>query len=111
MWVYSGSSSFGEMNYAKEETYRIARSLGAALNSWVIANVDYRTVGLLPTTSATSFADAFSAPKVERDLLKVSNSSLIEMENFHAASVSGWVLTYIHIVALFPLGDGLMCRI
>jgi hypothetical protein len=81
MRVYLGSSSSGEMSSAKEETYRIARSLGAALNSRVIANVDYRTVGLLPTPSAASFADAcassFSALEVERDLLKVSNLSLI----------------------------------
>jgi hypothetical protein len=48
MQVYSGSSSSGEMNTAKEETYRIARSLGAPSNSWVIANVDHRAVGLLP---------------------------------------------------------------
>ena len=72
-------------------------------------------VGLLRNQITASFADAcagsFLAPEVERDLLKVPNLSLIEVVNFHAASVSGWVLTYIHIVALFPLGDGLMCRI
>ena len=95
MRVYSGSSSSDKMNFVKEETYRIARSLGATLNCWVVANVDYRTVGLLRTPSSTSFVDSctgsFLAPEVERDLLKVSNSSLIEAVNFHAASVSGWM--------------------
>ena len=114
MRVYSGSSSSGEMSSAKEESYRIARSLGAASSSRVIANVDYRVVGLLPGQSGDSFADAcarsFSAPELERDLLKVPNMSLIEAVNFHAASVSGWVLTYIHFVALFPYDGSLMCR-
>ena len=54
MWVYSGSSSSGEMKSAKEETYRIARSLGATSSSQVIANVDYHTIGLLPNPGATS---------------------------------------------------------
>jgi hypothetical protein len=92
MRVYSGSSSSGEMNSAKEETYRIARSLGIASSSRVIVNVDYRAVGLLPNQVAAGFADAcvgaFSAPEVERDLLKVPNSSLIKAVNFHDASVS-----------------------
>ena len=48
MRVYSSSSSSSEMNSVKEETYRIAHSLGATSNSRVVANVDYRTVGLLP---------------------------------------------------------------
>ena len=75
MRVYLGLSSSSEMNSTKEETYRIAHSLGATSNSRVVANVDYRTVGLLPNQSAASFIDAcigsFSAPEVERDLLKV----------------------------------------
>ena len=49
--------------------------------------------GLLLDKAAADFANAcagaFSAPEVERDLLKVPNSSLIEAVNFHAASVSG----------------------
>ena len=88
MRVYSGSSSSSKMTSTKDETYRIARSLGAASNSWVVANVDYRMVGLLPNQSVSSFTDAcagsFSAPKVERDLLKVPILSLIEAVNFHA---------------------------
>ena len=102
MRVYLGSSSSGEMNSTKQETYRIARSLGAASNSRVVTNMDYRTVGLLPNPSAASFifacAGSFSAPKVERDLLKVPNLSLIEAVNFHAASVSGsCIRMYIYV--------------
>jgi hypothetical protein len=115
MRVYSGSSSSGEMNSVKEETYRISHSLGAASNSWVIANVDHHTVGLLLNQSAASFANAcaglFLAPEVERDLLKVPNLSLIEAVNFHAASVNGRVFTYIHFVALFLPGGSFMWRI
>ena len=48
MRVYSRSNSSSKMNSTKEETYQIAHSLGATSNSRVIANVDYRTVGLLP---------------------------------------------------------------
>ena len=73
----------------------------------MVANIDYRTVGLLPNPSVTNFANAragsFLAPKVERDLLKVPNSSLIEVVNFHAASVSEWVLTCICFVSFLYL--------
>ena len=62
--------------------------------------MDYRTVGLLPTTSVASFSDAFIAPEVERDHLKVSNSSLIETVNFHAASVSGWMFDFCLCISL-----------
>ena len=58
MRVYSGLSSSGEISYAKEETYRIARSLGVASSSWVIANVDHCTIGLLPDKAMVEFADA-----------------------------------------------------
>jgi hypothetical protein len=92
--VYLGSRSLGDMNSTKEETYRIARALGAPSDSRVIANVDYHTIGLLPDMAAVNFANAcarsFSAPEVERDLLKVSYSSLAEAVNFHATSVSAW---------------------
>ena len=94
MWVYSGSSSSGEISYAKEETYRIARSSGAASSSRVIANVDHRTVGLLPGKVAVDFADAcvgsFIALEVERDLLKEYDLSLTEVLSFHAVSVSSY---------------------
>ena len=58
MRVYLGSSSSSEMNSTKEESYQISRSLGAASNSRVIANVDHRIVGLLPGKVAADFADA-----------------------------------------------------
>ena len=115
MRVYSGSSSSSEMNSTKEETYQIARSLGAASTSRVIANVDHHMIGLLPNQNAASFGDAcagsFSAPEVERYLLKVPNSSLIEAVNFHVASVSGRVFTCIRFVALFLPSGSFMWRI
>ena len=92
MRVYSGTTSSGEMTSAKEETYRIASALGAVSNSRVITNVDHRTIGLLPGKATVGFADAcagsVTALEMERDLLKVPNSSLVEAVNFHAASVS-----------------------
>jgi hypothetical protein len=92
MRLYSGSSSSGEMTPTKEETYNLARALGAPSSSRVIAHVDYRAIGLLPERAAADFADecggSFSAPEVERDLLKVPHESLTEAVNFHAASVS-----------------------
>jgi hypothetical protein len=67
--------------------------------------VDYHTVGLLPDQGAANFADActgaFLALEVERDLLKVPNSSLIEAVNFHAASVSGRVLACVRFTVCF----------
>ena len=72
-------------------------------------------VGLLRNQITASFADAcagsFLAPEVERDLLKVPNSSLIEAVNFHAASVSGGVFTCIRFVALFLPGGSFTWRI
>ena len=104
MRVYSGLSSPGEMNSTKEETYRIARSLGAVSSSRVFANMDYRTINLLPNSGGASLADvctgSFSALELERDLLKVPNSSLVDVVNFHAASVSGYVFIYIRFCCL-----------
>ena len=115
MRVYSGSRSSSEMNSTNEETYRIARSLGAASSSWVIGNVDYRTIGLLPNLGEASFTDAciglFLAPELERDLLKVPNSSLIDVVNFHAASVSCYVFICICFAVYFPPYGSFMCRL
>lgn len=101
MWVYSGSSSSSEMSTAKEETYRIAHSLGAASSSRVVVNVDHCTIGLLPSKIVADFADAcvgsFTAPEVERDLLKVLDSSLVEAVNFHAISVSAPIFIILRI--------------
>ena len=61
--------------------------------------MDHRIIGLLPSKAAVDFANActglFTAPEVERDLLKVPNSSLIEAVNFHAASVSTVTLSIV----------------
>lgn len=74
MRVYLGSSSSGKMSVTKEETYRIARYLGVASSSWVIVNVDHRTIGLLPDKATVEFADAcagsFAALEVEREPLE-----------------------------------------
>ena len=87
-----GVISSGKMSYAKEETYRIGHSLGAASRSRVIVNIDHYTIGLLPDRVTTDLADAstgsFTTPEVERELLKVSDSSLAEAVCFHAVSVS-----------------------
>jgi hypothetical protein len=115
MQVYSGLSSSGKMNSAKEETYRIACSLGAVLSSRVIANVDYRAIRLLPNPGVASFTDAcaglFSALELRRDLLKVPNLSLIDAVNFHAASVSGYVFICIHFTIYFLPCSSFMCRL
>lgn len=92
MRVYSGPSSSGEMGSAKEETYRIARSLGIGSWSRLVGNEDYRAVGLLPSQEAVAFADScsesFAAPELERDILKVPDTTLMEAANYHAISVS-----------------------
>lgn len=76
----------------KEETYRIARSLGSASHSRVIGNIDHRVIGLLPNKDGAKFADTYAvsvvAPEVQRDLLKVSDASLAEAMNYHAVNVS-----------------------
>jgi hypothetical protein len=62
MCMYSRSSSSGEMTTAKEKTYKLARALGAPSNSRIIANVDYRVVGLLLEKAAVDFADRCTTP-------------------------------------------------
>ena len=112
MRVYSGSSSSGEMNPAKEETYHIACSLGAASNSRVIANVDHHTVGLLLGKIVADFTNAylgsFTAPEVERDLLRVPNLSLVEAGNFHSLNVSDHAFSCICLVVIFLSNYGFM---
>jgi len=112
MRVYSGSSSSGEMNPAKEETYHIACSLGAASNSRVIANVDHRTVGLLLGKVVADFVDtcpdSFTALEVERDLLRVPNWSLVEAVNFHSLNVSDHAFSCICLVVVFLSNYGFM---
>lgn len=68
MWVYSRSSSSGEMSYVKEETYCIARSFGVASNSRVIANVDHHMIGLLPSKAVADFVNACAGSFTTRRL-------------------------------------------
>ena len=67
--------------------------------------MDHRTIGLLPDEAVVAFIDAcaglFIAPVVERDLLKVPNSSLVEVVNFGAASVSAHAFALIYFLYFF----------
>lgn len=92
--VYSDGSSPDEPSPAQEESYRIARSLGAASSAQVLAKVDYVEAGLLPGRLGLEFAEqcssAFVAPEVECDVLSVSTPDLLDAINFHAISVSSF---------------------
>jgi hypothetical protein len=52
MRLYSGSGSSGEMDSAKEESYRIARSLGFLSDAQLACGFDFRNLGLLPVDSS-----------------------------------------------------------
>ena len=75
----------------------------------------HRMIGLLPNQGVASFVDAcvgsFSALELERDLLKVPNSSLIDAVNFHAASVSSYVFICICFAVYFLPCGSFMCRL
>jgi hypothetical protein len=55
-------------------------------------NIDFRSVGLLPSQEAMDFAEkcssAYIAPEVERDMLKAPNTELLDAINVHAVHVS-----------------------
>lgn len=55
MLVYSGSSSSGEPDPVKEDTYRIARSLGSDSSARVVCNMDFHLIGFLPNKEASEF--------------------------------------------------------
>ena len=61
-------------------------------------------VGLMSDKAAADFVDScagsFSAPEVERDLLKVPHASLAEAVNFHTMSMS--ISTCISLVFVCP---------
>lgn len=91
MRAYSGLSSSGEDNFAKEESYRIACSFGTGSHAHVVASVDQANVGLLPNWAGVGLSeacsDSFAMPEVQWDLLKVPNLELLEATSFHAISV------------------------
>ncbi|XP_066333146.1 uncharacterized protein [Miscanthus floridulus] len=78
----SAPTRLASISTASPKSSSSQQQQGAASGSRVIVNVDYRTVGLLPGKVAPDFADAcvgsFMALEVERDLLRVPNSSLVE---------------------------------
>lgn len=94
MRFYSGSSSSGELDSAKEESYRIARSLGVPSDAELACGFNFRDIGLLPASSAAAakFSEfcgrSFRAPEVERDLIGESESKLVEANEYHLISVS-----------------------
>lgn len=92
MQVYSGSSSSSEGDFAREDTYRIARSLGMDSKARLVVHVNPTAAGLLPGREGAALAEAclgaFGAPELERDLLKSSDLELMEAASFHAISVS-----------------------
>ena len=103
---YSGSSSSEEMDPEKEESYRIARSLRVSSDAQLACGFNFWEIGLLPGDSpATSrfaeFCNEFAAPEVERDLLGVEDSALVEAANYHLVSVSACSLFSCYYCLLF----------
>ena len=94
------------MDLAKEETYRIACSLG--VNSWshLVGSVNYREIRMMPSREAAEFADfcseSFSNPELERDILKEPDTALMEASNYHVVSVSStWILPFTFLCFVF----------
>lgn len=103
---YLGSSSLGEMDLAKEEMYRIARSLGVNSRSRLVGRVDYRVMRMMLSREAVEFADfcgeSFSIPELERDILKEPDTALMEATNYHPVSMSlTWILPFTFLYFVF----------
>lgn len=93
MRFYPGSSSSGELDSAKEESYRLARALGVPSDADLACGFNFRDLGLLPPEGAagakfSEYCARFRFPKVERDLLKVDDAKLVEASEYHMISVS-----------------------
>jgi hypothetical protein len=107
MRVYSGSSSSEDTNASREETYRVARSLGLASDSSLLSGVNYREVGVLPPPGDASqryqeLCDkAFRMPEAERDLLTVDRSFLSSAMDVHLVNVSAFSV-WVCRLFLFP---------
>jgi hypothetical protein len=99
--AYSGSSSSGETNVSREETYKLARSLGLPSDAQIISGVDVREVGVLPPTNASTadFAEVcsktFRAPEAERDLLKLDRGAVASACEQHLFNVSFLSLNFL----------------
>lgn len=93
----TGSSSSGELDSSREESYQLAHALGVSLDADLACGFNFREVGLLPpdTAAGSKFAECcsrFRALQVERDLLEVEDSKLVEASEYHLISVSCFVL-------------------
>jgi len=85
---YSGLSSSGKTDPAREESYRIAHSLGAASEANLACSFNFCQIGILSGENfdAARFAEqchkALVAPEMERDLLQLDDSTLAEAASF-----------------------------
>lgn len=96
-----------------KESYRIARSLGVSSDAQLACGFNFQEIGLLPGDSPAAsrfaeFCNKFAAPEVERDLLGVEDSALVEAANYHLVSVSAYSLfshyyCLLFLPASFPL--------
>jgi len=94
------------MDLAKEETYRIACSLGVNSRSHLAGSVNYCDIGMMPSREAAEFADfcgeSFSNPELERDILKEPDTALMEASNYHVVSMSStWILPFTFLCFVF----------
>lgn len=106
MRVYSGGSTPDEMSPTREESYRIARSLGAESQARVVAIVNYFEAEMLPSREGLAFAEqcsgAYIVPEAERDLVSAPGSELLDTLNIHAISVSFFGLNFFfHFMVCF----------
>ena len=95
---YSGLSSLGETDPMREESYRIARSLGAASEANLACGFNFRQIGILSgeNSDTVELAEqchkALITPEMERNHLEVRDSTLKEAASFHLASMSAFPL-------------------
>ena len=93
MRFYMGSSSSGEPDSLKEESYHLAHSLGVPLDANMACEFNLCEIGLHPTgsTVAAKFSKCYSrfhAHEVERGLLNVEDAKLAEANDYHLISVN-----------------------
>lgn len=94
---YTGSSSSGELDSAKEESYRLAHALGVSSDADRACGFNFCDVGLLSPDNAasskfTKYCSRFRVPEVERDLLAVEDTKLVEASEYLMISLSHYSL-------------------
>ena len=77
----------------KEESYRLARSLGVPSDADMACGFNFHEIGLLPTGSVVAakfseYCSHFHALEVKRDLLDVEDAKLAKANDYHLISVS-----------------------